>query len=62
MKKSTAIRLLKTKAKLAAMLGITDQAVGQFPDPIPPLREFQVNLYIATGEKPKRKVREARAT
>jgi len=59
MKKSQAIRLLGSQKKLADMLYITEQAVSQFPDPIPELREFHINRYVATGQRPKRKVREA---
>lgn len=42
MKKSYAVRLFKTKSKLARALEISRNAVGQWKKEIPPLREYQI--------------------
>ena len=42
MKKEKAIKLFGSQANIARLLKISPQAVQQWPDPIPPLRVFQL--------------------
>jgi DNA-binding transcriptional regulator YdaS (Cro superfamily) len=42
MTKSEAIKLFGSAARLAALLGITPQAVSKWPETLPPLRVYQL--------------------
>lgn len=51
MTKSEAIKLFGSAARLAALLGITPQAVSKWPETLPPLRVYQLREIHAQQQK-----------